>query len=127
MFHDSPIETLENEKRSIEKSIEWYKKPNHPGVNFTDAHRKKRISELTGLLTEYNELIKLLTNDRFQAIEADLIRFVCIEANIVCLESMIRKINSKDHPNMRQECLDLIQDIQRKYFGTENKEREIIC
>lgn len=115
MFHDFPIKTLENEKRSIERSIEWYKKPNRPGVNLTDQYRKERIHELKKQLTEYTELIKLLTNDRFKAIETDLIRFELIEANLVLLESMVKNITPK-HLNMKQECLDLIRDMQRKYF-----------
>ena len=116
MFYEDPVKALEKIKKEIERDIEWYKQPNRPGVDLSDAYRKEQIAELTKQLLEYSELIKLLTNDRFKAIVADLIRFEMIEANIVALESMVRKIGSKHHPKMRQECLDTIKHIQRKYF-----------
>ena len=123
MYYEDPVKALEKIKKNIERDIEWWKKPNRPGVSFTDAYRKERIAELTKYFAEYRDIVALLTNDRFKAIEADLIRFACIEANIVLIESMVKKIGSK-HPNMKSECLDAIKDIQRKYFEPESERSE---
>ena len=118
MFHGSPLETLENIKRSIEEDIAWYQKPNRPGVNLTDAYRQERIAELKSQLAEYTHIIKLLTDDRFNAIAENLIRFNAIEANFVALEAMVRKISPK-RPKIQQECIDLVQEMLEKYFQSD--------
>ena len=115
MFYASPIEELESIKRNIQRDIEWYKKPNRPGVNFTDAYRKERIAELTEQLAEYTHVITLLKDDRFNAIAENLIQFNCIEANLMALGSILRKISPK-RPEIQQECVELTQDVLEKHF-----------
>ena len=75
MVHKSPIEELEEIKISIEEDIAWYQRPNRPGVFLSDAYRKAQVAELTTLLADYTHIIKLLSDDRFNAIVGDLIRF----------------------------------------------------
>ena len=109
------IEQLEDCKKALERDIEWYKRKNKPGVNLSDEYRKEMIAELATQHTEVARAIKLLSDDRFNAIEADLIRFNVIEAKLMVLASMIKKVTPK-RPEMKQESIDLIQEILQ---GTE--------
>ena len=117
MKYPYTIEQLQACKKTLERDIESYKRPNKPSVNLSDQYRKERIAERTGQLTEITHVLKLLANGRFAAIEANLIQFNGIEANLIALESMVRKISPK-HSEMKQECIDVIQDVLRKYFHT---------
>ena len=112
------IEQLEVCKKNLERDIEWYKQKNKPGVNLSAEYRKEMIAEHTAQLTEIAHVIKLLSDDRFNAIEADLIQFNLIEANLMVLESMLKKITPK-RPEMKQECIDLIQEILHRFFQTD--------
>ena len=112
------IEQLERSKKNLEEDIQWYKRKNKPGVNLSAKYRKEMIAEHTAQLTEIIHAIKLLSDDRFNAIEANLIQFNMIEANLILLGSMIRKINPKCL-GMKQECIDLIQEILHRYFQTD--------
>lgn len=112
------IEQLEDVKKSLQRDIEWYQQKNRPGVNFSAGLRKERVAELITQDTEVSYVLKLLADDRFNAIVEDLIRFSCIEANLIALESMVRKISPK-RSKMKQECIDLIRNILEKYFQTD--------
>ena len=102
------IEQLEVCKNNLERDIQWYKRKNKPGVNLSAEYRKEMIAEHTAQLTEIVHVIKLLSDDRFNA----------IEANLILLGSMIRKINPKCL-GMKQECIDLIQEILHRFFQTD--------
>ena len=117
MKYPYTVAQLESCKKTLERDIAWYKEKNKPGVNLSDQYRKERIAECTGQLTEVNHVLKLLADGRFTAIEANLIQFNVIEANLIALESMVRKISPK-HSEMKQECIDVIQDVLGKYFHT---------
>ena len=69
------IEQLEVCKKDLERDIQWYKRKNKPGVNLSAEYRKEMIAEHTAQLTEIVHAIKLLSDDRFNAIEANLIQF----------------------------------------------------
>ena len=112
------IEQLEICKKNLKRDIQWYKRKNKPGVNLSAEYRKEMIAEHTAQLTEIVHAIKLLSDDRFNAIEANLIQFNTIEANLMVLESMIKKITPK-RSGMKQECIDLIQEILHRYFQTD--------
>ena len=115
MKYPYTIEQLQDCKKTLERDIAWYQKPNRPGVNLSDAYRKERIDELQTQHLEIDGIIELLSSDRFNAIVDKLIDFNLIEANLMVLASMVRKIRTK-HPKMKQECLRLIQDMLGKYF-----------
>ena len=89
------IEQLEVCKKNLERDIQWYKRKNIPGVNLSAEFRKEMVAELTAQHTEIAHAIKLLSDDRFNAIEANLRQFNMIEANLMVLESIIKKITPK--------------------------------
>ena len=112
------IEQLDDCIKSLNSDIQWYKQKNKPGVDLSDAYRKERIAELTKQRTEIAHIRQLLVEGRFIAIAENLIQFNLIEANLMALASMIKMITPK-HRKMKQECLDLIQEMLDKYFQTD--------
>ena len=122
MKYPYTLEQLQDCKKTLERDIAWYQQPNRPGVELSDEYRKERIGELQTQHLEIDAIIELLSSDRFNAIVDKLIDFNLIEANLMVLASMVRKIRTK-HPKMKQECLRLIQDMLGKYFQTDNPDK----
>ena len=118
MKYQFTIEQLDDCIKSLDSDIQWYQQKNKPGVNFSDEYRKERIGELTKQRTEIAYIRQLLANGRFTAIEENLIQFNLIEANLMVLASMVKRI-TPSRAKMKQECLDLIQDMLKKYFQTD--------
>ena len=123
MKYPYTIEQLQDCKKQLERDIAWYQQKNKPGVNLSDAYRKNRIAELTTQYTEIAYVIRILSDGRFNAILDEMIAFNLIEANLMVLESMVKKIGNPQQPKMKQECLDLIQDVLGKYFQTDNPDK----
>ena len=122
MKYPYTLEQLQDCKKTLERDIAWYQQKNKPGVNLSDAYRKNRIAELTTQHTEITYVIRILSDGRFNAILDEMIAFNLIEANLMVLASMVKKIGTKQ-PKMKQECLDLIQDVLGKYFQTDNPDK----
>ena len=116
MKYPYTLEQLQDCKKQLERDIAWYEQPNRPGVELSDEYRKERIGELQTQRLEIDTIIELLSSDRFNAIVDKLIDFNLIEANLMVLASMVRKIGNPKQPKMKQECLRLIQDMLGKYF-----------
>ena len=115
MKYPYTLEQLQESKKQLERDLAWYEQPNRPGVDLSDEYRKERIGELQTQHLEIDGIIELLSSDRFNAIVDKLIDFNLIEANLMVLASMVKRIPSKQ-PKMKQECLRLIQDMLGKYF-----------
>lgn len=109
------IEQLDDHLKSLDSDIQWYKQKNQQGVDLSDEYKKERIAELTKQRTEIANVRQLLADGRFTAIAENLIQFNLIEVNLMVLASMMKKV-TPSCPKMKQECLDLIQEMLDKYF-----------